>query len=50
MFKGSSSREHTLTGQTPAKAMAKRDEYLASLVGADGACASLGLVANHHVA
>ena len=50
MFKGSSSREHVFTGQALAKALAKRDEYLASLVGADGFCASLGFVANHHVA
>jgi hypothetical protein len=50
MFKGSSSREHALTGQALAKALAKRDEYLASPLGADGFCASLGFVANHHVA
>ena len=50
MFKGCSSREHALTGQALAKALAMRDEYLASPVGADGVWASLGFVANHHVA
>lgn len=50
MLKSGSSREHALTGQALAKALAKRDEYLASLVGADGVCASLGFVTNHHVA
>jgi hypothetical protein len=50
MLKGGSSREHALTGQALTKALAKRDEYLASLVRADGVCASLGFVANHHVA
>jgi hypothetical protein len=50
MFKGTSSREHAPTDQALAKALAKRDEYLASLVGADGLWASLGSVANHHAA
>jgi len=49
MLKGGSSREHTLTDQALAKALAERDEYLASLVGADGVRASLGFVANCHV-
>jgi hypothetical protein len=50
MFNGSSPREHALTGQALAKALAKRDEYFASLIIADGVRASLGFVANHHVA
>jgi len=49
MLKGGSSREQALTDQALANALAKCDEYLASLVGADGVCASLGFVANRHV-
>ena len=49
MLKGGSSREQALTDQALANALAKRDEYLASLVGADGVWASLGFVANRHV-
>jgi hypothetical protein len=50
MLNGGSSREHTLTDQALAKALAERDEYLASLVGTDGVFASFGFVANRHVA
>ena len=50
MLQDSWSREHTSTDQALAKALADRDEYLASLVIADGVHASLGFVANLHVA
>jgi len=50
MLKDGSSREQALTDQALAKALAERDEYLASLVGPDGVCDSLGFVANRHVA
>jgi hypothetical protein len=49
MLQGGSSREQALTDQALANALAKRDEYLASLVGVDGVCASLGFVENRHV-
>jgi hypothetical protein len=49
MLKGGSSREQAPTDQALANTLAKRDEYLASLVAADAVCASLGFVANHHV-
>jgi hypothetical protein len=50
VLKGGSSREHTLTDQALAKALAECHEYLASLIIADGVRASLGLIAIHHVA
>jgi hypothetical protein len=49
MLKGGLSREQALTDQALANALAKRDEYLASLVIADPVRALLGLVANCHV-
>jgi hypothetical protein len=49
MLKGGSSREQALTDQALANVLAKRDEYLASLVGADGVCTSLGFVPNRRV-
>jgi hypothetical protein len=49
MLQGGSSREHALTDQALAKALAKRDEYLADLVCAERVLASFGFVANRHV-
>ena len=49
MLQGGSSRDHPFTDQALPKVLAQRDEYFASLVGADSMCASLGFVANRHV-
>ena len=42
-------REHTVTDQALTHVLTDDDEYLANLVAADGACASLNVFVSSHV-